>query len=140
MRSRFLAALGMTFWASVSSAQQVADTAFSPPVAHPAYKEGLGPLILLDEAHENFHTANGRYMAFAKLARRDGYRVVGNSTRFSAASLKGARILVIANALNKRNAGGGANWRLPTPSAFEPEEIAAVRDWVRGGGSLMLIA
>jgi hypothetical protein len=119
-------------------AQQVADTSFAPPVARPAYKEGLGPLILLDEAHENFHTVNGRYSAFARLARRDGYRVVGNPKKFSAASLKGARILVIANALHARNANG--NWRLPTPSAFDGDEIAAVRDWVRGGGSLLLIS
>ena len=119
-------------------AQQVADTAFNPPVPRPLYKEGAGPLILLDEAHENFHTVSGRYMAFAKLARRDGYRVVGNSRKFSAEALKGARILVIANALNARNAGG--NWRLPTPSAFDKDEIAAVHEWVRRGGSLLLIS
>ena len=119
-------------------AQQVADTAFKPPVPRPLYKEGSGPLILLDEAHENFHTVNGRYVAFAKLARRDGYRVVGNGQKFSAAALKGARILVIANALNSRNANG--NWRLPTPSAFDKDEIAAVREWVRRGGSLLLIS
>jgi hypothetical protein len=119
-------------------AQQVADTAFNPPVPRPAYKDGAGPLILLDEAHHNFHTVDGRYQAFAKLARRDGYLVVGNIARFSAASLRGAKILVIANALNERNANG--NWRLPTPSAFDSSEIAAVRDWVYEGGSLMLVS
>jgi hypothetical protein len=124
--------------ASGLQAQQVADSAFAPPVPRPAYKEGLGPLILLDEAHHNFHTTTGRYLTFAKLARRDGYRVVGNSQRFSAQSLAGARILVIANALNERNANG--NWSLPTPSAFDSSEIAAVRDWVRAGGSLLLIS
>jgi hypothetical protein len=121
-----------------AAAQQVADTAFMPPVPRPLYKEGAGPLILLDEAHDNFHTVNGRYAAFAKLARRDGYRVAGNAQKFSAAALEGARILVIANALNPLNAND--NWRLPTPSAFDSSEIAAVRDWVRGGGSLMLIS
>jgi hypothetical protein len=131
-----LATLGVT--AMTVQAQQVADTAFSPPVPTPAYKEGTGPLILLDEAHQNFHTISGRYTAFAKLVRRDGYRIVGNTKKFSAASLKGASILVIANALNERNTGG--NWRLPTPSAFDSSEIAAVREWVRGGGSLLLIS
>ena len=36
---------------------------------------------------------------FAKLARRDGYRVEGNKKSFSAKSLRDAKILVIANAL-----------------------------------------
>ena len=121
-----------------AGAQQVADTAFTPPVPKPAYKAGAGPLILLDEAHENFHTVSGRYMAFAKLVRRDGYRIEGNKEKFSAAALKNARILVIANALNSLNANG--NWKLPTPSAFDSSEIVAVREWVRGGGSLMLIS
>jgi hypothetical protein len=124
--------------ASGLEAQQVADSAFAPPVPRPAYKEGAGPLLLLDEAHHNFHTTTGRYLAFAKLARRDGYRVSGNSSRFSAEALAGAKILVIANALAARNAEG--NWSLPTPSAFDSSEIAAVREWVRGGGSLLLIS
>jgi hypothetical protein len=137
--ARALAALVMTAALAVSAhAQQVADTAFAPPVPRPLYKEGAGPLILLDEAHENFHTVAGRYMAFARLVRRDGYRIEGNTRKFSAASLEGARILVIANALNSLNANG--NWKLPTPSAFDSSEIAAVREWVRGGGSLLLVS
>jgi hypothetical protein len=135
---RLLASLGMTVAVATAGAQQVADTAFMPPVPRPFYKEGRGPLILLDEAHENFHTVYGRYTAFAKLVRRDGYRIEGNTRKFSAASLRDARILVIANALNPLNANG--NWKLPTPSAFDSSEIAAVREWVRGGGSLMLVS
>lgn len=132
--------LTLLMLASTLQAQQVADTAFNPVVPSPTYKEGAGPLILLDEAHHNFHTVNGRYSGFTKLARKDGYRVAGNTEKFSAKSLKDARILVIANALNKRNEGGGKKWSLPTPSAFDKKEIEAVREWVRGGGSLMLIA
>ncbi len=126
--------------ASTLEAQQVADTSFNPTVPNPSYKEGAGPLILLDEAHHNFHTVNGRYVAFAKLVRRDGFRIAGNTEKFSAKSLKDARILVIANAVNKRNEGGGQKWSLPTPSAFDKKEIEAIRDWVRAGGSLLLIA
>jgi hypothetical protein len=135
---RLLLAAALVVLAGPSAAQQVADSAFAPRVGRPAYKEGAGPLILLDEAHHNFHTTTGRYLAFAKLARRDGYRVVGNTSRFSAESLRGARILVIANALAERNANG--NWSLPTPSAFDSAEIRAVRDWVRNGGSLLLVS
>jgi hypothetical protein len=124
--------------AAPAAAQQVADSSFNPPVAQPAYKEGAGPLILIDGAHHNFHTVDGRYQAFAKLARRNGYRVAGNTKSFSTMSLRDAKILVIANALNQRNANG--QWSLPTPSAFSADEIRAVEAWVKAGGSLMLVS
>lgn len=119
-------------------AQQVADTEYNPPIAKPAYALDKGPLVLLDEAHFNFHTASGRYQTFAALLRRDGYRLGEGKAKFSAAALRGAKVLVIANALHERN--GSGNWTLPTPSAFTEEEVAAVRAWVQKGGSLLLIA
>lgn len=118
-------------------AQQVADTDYKPPITKPAYAQGKGPLVLLDEAHFNFHTTTGRYQTFAALLRRDGYVVQGSTAKFSKESLQAAKILVIANALNERNAD---NWSLPTPSAFTDEEVVAVRAWVNNGGALLLIA
>ena len=60
-----LAALG-------ASAQQVADTAFDPPIGKPAFALGKGPVVGIDEAHHNFHTVGGRYQTFARLLRKDG--------------------------------------------------------------------
>ncbi|MDE0770353.1 MAG: hypothetical protein OSB19_18405, partial [Opitutaceae bacterium] len=57
------------------SAQQRADLEFEPPIMSQAYAENKGPIVGIDEAHENYHTANGRYSAFAKLLRRDGYQI-----------------------------------------------------------------
>lgn len=119
-------------------AQQVADTTFNPPIAKPAYSAGSGPVVMLDEAHFNFHTATGRYLSFAQLLRRDGYVVQASTTRFNKESLGKGKILVIANALAEINSQG--NWSLPNPSAFADDEIAAVREWVRDGGALLLIA
>ena len=118
-------------------AQQVADTAYAARVAAPAYAAGAGPVVLLDEAHTNFHTLDGRYLVFGRLLARDGYQVRPSRVPFTAAALAGARVLVIANALHASNAG---RWELPTPSAFTSAEIAAVRHWVQAGGSLLLIA
>ncbi|HEU0301949.1 MAG TPA: DUF4350 domain-containing protein [Longimicrobium sp.] len=118
-------------------AQQVADSAFAPAIARPAFAEGAGPVVLVDEGHTNFHTTDGRYYAFARLLRRDGYVVRGHGGPFTREALAGARVLVIANAIHPQNA---ASWQLPTPSAFTPGEIAAVEAWVRAGGSLLLIA
>ncbi len=117
--------------------QQAADTLFRYDILKPRYTTGKGPLILLDEAHHNFHTTTGRFRPFVKLLRQDGYRVNGNATPLSPGVLKPARILVIANALHVSNQEA---WTLPTPSAFTDEEIDAVVNWVKSGGSLFLIA
>ena len=122
---------------AAARAQQVADPNFKPAVGRPAYKEGRGPVVLVDEAHHNFHTASGRYRPFAELLRRDGYRVEPSTAPFTKESLRRAQVLVISNALHARNL---TDWSLPNPSAFTDEEIAAVREWVRGGGALLLIA
>ena len=116
---------------------QVADTAFAPRIPRPAFGTGAGPRVLLDEAHNNFHTVDGRYAPFAKLLRRDGYTIEPLRAKFSRASLAPAKILVIANPVAPRNLGG--NWTLPTPSAYAADEIAALHQWVLEGGSLFLI-
>jgi len=118
-------------------AQQAADPNYKPQINRPAYAKGKGPVVLIDEAHHNFHTADGRYKPFADLLKRDGYRVIGSKAEFTRESLKDARILVIANALSDKNLNRPV---LPTFSAFTQKEIAAVRSWVEDGGSLLLIA
>ncbi len=117
--------------------QQVADTTFNPLIPNPEYSRDKGPVVLIDEGHNNFHTAGGRYLPFARLLRADGYVVKGYTGEFSLSQLKNAGILVIANALNRINV---QNWFLPTPSAFTQEEISIVQKWVKAGGSLFLIA
>jgi hypothetical protein len=118
-------------------AQQLADTEFRPPIPTPAYADGKGPVVLVDEAHGNFHTATGRYLPFAEFLRRDGFVVRGSNAPFTAAALRAGRVLVVANALHE--VGGEADDG-PPRSAFTADEIVAVRHWVEGGGSLLLIA
>ncbi len=72
---------------SAARAQQVPDTTFDARVARPAYA-AEGPRLWIDQAHHNFHTASGRYRAFAELARNDGYRVTPSAQPFTAARLK----------------------------------------------------
>ncbi len=134
-----LACLALLLSASLPCfAQQVADRDFAPAVSPPAFAQGKGPVVCLDEAHHNFHTLDARFFAFGALLRRDGYMVVPNRDAFDAKSLSACAVLVIANAQPS-----DADWNdypSPTPSAFAPGEIAAVRAWVQGGGRLRLIA
>jgi hypothetical protein len=120
----------------VAAAQQVADPDFKPAIERPAYAEGRGPVVCIDEAHHNFHTATGRYAPFAELLRRDGYSVKASAAAFTAESLKGCGVLVIANALSERNQ---SDWSLPIDPAFTEAEAAAVDEWVARGGALLLI-
>lgn len=116
-------------------AQQIADTSYSFPITKPAYPYGKGPVVALDQAHLNFHTLDGRYAAFGKILKNDGYQLKANQKEFSAESLASIQILVIANAL-----GEDGPWVLPTKPAFSKKEIEAVTEWVKNGGSLFLIA
>lgn len=117
--------------------QQISDTSYRPPIPEPVYPPGQGPVILIDEGHNNFHTRDGRYQAFANLLERDGYKVQGYPGLFERGSLSRCKILVISNALNQTNV---ENWYLPTPSAFSQSEIDLVKNWVQEGGNLFLIA
>jgi hypothetical protein len=129
----------MVFSSSVL-AQQVLDTTFSPRLrAAPAFDAGRGPVVAIDEAHHEFHTAGGRYRPFARLLEADGFRVRSNRAAFDSATLDGVSVLVIANAVAERNRSQ-AEWTLPASPAFHESEIAAVAAWVRRGGSLLLIA
>ena len=120
--------------------RQVLDTAFVAVRRGPAaYSPGTGPLVLIDEAHHNFHTAGGRYRPFARLLESDGFRVAPNTRQLAGPVLANARVLVVANALNQRNESQG-DWRLPALSAFDDSEIAATVAWVRIGGALLIIA
>ena len=132
--------------------QQIPALDFTPSVGAPAFEQGRGPVVLIDEAHNNFHTLGptieyddsqqkvtipGRFGPFAKLLRGDGYVVRSNNSRFTQKALDGASVLVIANAVSEKNL---EDWSLPNPSAFDTEEIAALEAWVRDGGAVLLIA
>lgn len=118
-----------------SYSQQSPDPDFNARVVRPAYTKNH-PKILFDEAHNNFHTSSGRYKAFADLMTNDGYIITPNKAKFQRKMLEGHDVLVIANPL------GAERQNMPeaSRSAFTEEECDAVRDWVRSGGSLLLIA
>ncbi len=105
-------------------AQQIADSAFHPPIEKPAYTMGKGPIVLIDETHNNFHTVTGRYLPFAELLRRDGYMVKAATDSLTPKSLQIASVFVTVNARKH----------------FKAEEINNLNEWVRSGGSLLLIA
>jgi hypothetical protein len=134
--SRFTFSFALVIVAGATiHAQQIADPHFNSRVEDPAYTKNF-PRVLFDEAHNNFHTAGGRYKPFADLIFSDGYQVVLNRKAFTKQSLQTLKILVIANALGAEDMDDDGAHR----PAFTEEESDVVRDWIRGGGSLLFIA
>jgi hypothetical protein len=117
-----------------SFAQQVPDPDFDATVKVKAYGAKEHPRIAIDEAHNNFHTAEDRYKPLATLLTNDGYEVEPNKEKFQPQTLRSFSVLIIANAR-----GEGATDDA-SPPAFTDAECDIVRDWVSGGGSLLLIA
>lgn len=122
-----------TYLACARAQAPVADLDYTPPISMPAYAQDSGPVVRIDEAHHNYHTLDGRYAAFAALLRRDGFRLEPSRSEFSAATLTGASIMVIANAEAVQSGKEPA-------SAFTISEIAAITQWVEQGGALLIIA
>lgn len=140
-----LAVLFLSFGYAAYSAQR-ADLGWRPKISHPAYRD-THPVVLLDEGHHNASTASwlGRYRPFAQLIEADGYALRTGHQVFSAGGLAGVQVLVIANAsgaskpqfLGVNLLGGGGERSAP---AFTPDEVRVISDWVKQGGSLLLIA
>ena len=138
-RRHFISVVAVVICSGASLvAQQVPDRTFKPSIGSPAHTQGKGPIVCLDEAHANFHTLDDRFWAFGELLRADGYVVRANTATFDRRSLGQCSVLVISNAQPSR--GSWTDYPYPTPSAFTAEEVDATRQWVHGGGQLLLIA
>ncbi|HKR61620.1 MAG TPA: hypothetical protein VJS64_18175 [Pyrinomonadaceae bacterium] len=131
---RLLIFIAVLLFSASTLSQQQADPTFDASVKSPAYTT-THPKIVIDEAHFNFHTASGRYKPFATLLTNDGYVVGPNKEKFSAESLTGFDVMVIANAGAAQQSSADR-----TKPAFTDAECDAVREWVRAGGALLLIA
>ena len=122
---------------ALTGQSQYADTSYLPPAFETAYAPGEGPVVYIDEAHNNFHTKDGRYLPFSRLLELDGFKVESFTKEFSKKTLKNIEILVISNALPESSI---EQWVAPTQSAFTEDEINALEAWVERGGKLFLIA
>jgi len=108
-----------------------ADNSYDTRVAAPKLM-GRRPRVLFDSGHRNLHSSAGRYGPFVRLIESDGCRASRISSAFSAESLRDGDILVVVNAKGPKARAEGP--------AFSDSECDAVREWVRGGGSLLLVA
>ncbi|WP_137165551.1 DUF4350 domain-containing protein [Salinimonas lutimaris] len=119
-----------------SDSPQQFDPDFRPKhrVAH--FSSASSPLVLIDEAHNNFLTLSGRYKPFAQVLESDGFRVSPNDKAITENQLRQVDILVIANALDRNR----QDWLPPYGEAFDDHEVEVLKSWILNGGSLFLVA
>ncbi len=129
----FVTALASLAATAAFAQPQAVDLDYDTTVARPAYT-AQHPSVLFDEAHFNFHRADGLYKPFVNLIVNDGYRVTANKKPFSKEILAPHQILVIANAQGAAGVGPEA-----ANAAFSAAECQAVDAWIKEGGALLLI-
>jgi hypothetical protein len=112
-----------------------------------AYRGGharyhLGPRVAIDLGHYNAAAADSRFLALGDLLTWDGYRITRSRQRLVPEYLKGFYVLLIANAMPYPAGARGVAEAvgLGGLATFGADEVEAVREWVRAGGSLLLIA
>lgn len=110
---------------------QRADMSTDMTVKVPAFSSRASPIVLFDADHQNFHDLESTFKPFATLLRNDGVTLRSHTEAFTLEVLEGADLLIITNAM-----GPDQN----TTSAFTQSEIKSLIEWVRTGGSLLLIA
>jgi hypothetical protein len=124
--------------ATPALAQQVVDPNADTNVTDPAFAPGKGPVVLVDSGHDEFQTLAKDYAPFGAVLTHDGYVVRDFDASISAASLAGAGILVIVDPVNPNDPPGRPKYQ--STSAFSPQEIVTITDWVKNGGALLMIA
>jgi hypothetical protein len=107
------------------AAQQMPDRSFRPMIEDRAYAIGAGPIVCVDQSHDNFYTSSDGFWPFQDLMRRDGYMVR----------------TVTALDPKSRDARVRADCRILIIASPRSRVVAdETRRWVADGGRLLLLA
>lgn len=121
---------------SLVAGQQANDPRFDFANADPAFAQGKGPSVCVDEAHHNAHTVPQLYAPFAGILRSDGFRVSRLTRSLGGDVLRSCDILVLGSG-RATSAQSADAWSYPHASAYTRTEVDAVVRWVRAGGALL---
>lgn len=111
------------------------DARFKYKLPISTYGSNKGPLIYFDEAHMNYERMECKLQHLAGTLKKDGYKVQPYKGRFTADRLAKAKILVIPNARSQHVNG----FRVDSTYALIEQEADVLEEWVKNGGSLLLI-
>lgn len=126
----FLGAAILLLLASCSRNSSVADNDYDVTVSKPMLAE-MKLKVYFDESHKNHHRISTTYKPFANLISNDGCIVKANNKPISKTILADANIYAIVTAMGKEDPGA--------TSPFAQEEIDILEEWVKEGGSALII-
>ena len=106
------------------------DNDFDVSVSDPKLKS-IKPRVLFDEAHKNHHQIETTYKPFATLITNDGCSVKSTDKPIDKTALTNTDVYIIATAMGKEDPGD--------KSPFTQTEVDLLEQWVKDGGSLLLI-
>ncbi len=89
------------------------------------------PLVLFDDAHHNRHGITSTYKPLARLLEDDGYDVRRLKKPIDVEALQHVAVFAIPSAKSDDDTSASA--------AFDAGEVEVLHEWVRAGGSLLLI-
>lgn len=107
-----------------------ADKDFDVSVSDPKLIS-IKPKVLFDEAHKNHHQIEKTYKPFATLITNDGCVVKSTDKEIDKTALANTNIYIIGTAMGKEDPGD--------KSPFTQNEVDEIEQWVKDGGSLLLI-
>jgi hypothetical protein len=107
-----------------------ADNDFDVSVSDPKLKS-IKPKVLFDEAHKNHHQIEKTYKPFATLITNDGCVVKSTDKANDKTALANTDIYIIGTAMGKEDPGD--------KPPFSQNEVDEIEQWVKDGGSLLLI-
>lgn len=90
-----------------------------------------GQRVVFDQGHKNHHQIDRTYKPFASLLRNDGCTVESADKPIDPSMLSNSDIFIIATAMGQEEPGD--------KSPFSGNEINILEEWVKNGGSLLLI-
>lgn len=116
----------LAFMVATLEARQVTSPGSSPAT----YDSANGPIIAIDQAHQNTHAfSTPSFRGLVELLRADGYRVRPFADSITTSSLTGIDVLLLS---------GPGGWLTPDEALTDREVDVLIR-WIKAGGSLLLI-
>lgn len=134
---RILFSVFLLLISTFSFGQMLNDSPFNASISNPKYKKQKGLKILIDAGHHNFIVEMGLIKPFVDLSTNDGYQPKIDSGVFTSAYLTNYEIVFIPPAMPFKF---GSKKEVTTEITFTPDELAALKDWVNKGGSLMMLS